>query len=241
MANQPLSERQRSALRDLVRHAAARAQDEHEIEAAFRAGSEAAEREHRQACDRLQAQFDAALNGADRVREEARTRITGQFETEHRGAAAEYSAAKHKANYLLTTAKEKLEADFKESRWTITTIFDSDKKVAKEQYAATQTKIDTTLAKVDALYQDCFHLLIRWQMADLNPAVSEHAAAGASDPFKTLQQCATTAAASFEGLKSLTLPRLLQGLRFPLLTLVLWMLATAPAFLFDEWYYWVLA
>src|SRR5262249_43630686 len=105
----------------------------------------------------------------------------------------------------------------------------------------TQTKIDTTLAKVDALYQDCFHLLIRWQMADLSPKVSERAAGGESDPFKALQQCATTAAASFEGLKSLTIPRLLKGLRFPLLTFLLWVLVSAPAFLMDEWYYWVLA
>src|SRR5262249_1703381 len=240
MASPPLSERQRAALRDLVQEAAARAQREQETDRVFRSATDAAQTEHAEARARLEEHFASEQAAAEQRFEEARTGIATQFETDHRAAAQEYSAAKHRANYLYTTAKDKIESDFKESRWTITTLYDSDKKVAKEQHSKTQAKIDATLPKVDASYQDSFHLLIRWQMADLNPAINEHAAAGQADPFHTLQQCAVKAEESFDSLKSLTIPRLLKGTRFTLLMLILWALGTAPAFLIEDWYYWVL-
>src|SRR5262249_33643757 len=149
-----------------------------------------------------ESRFATAQAAAERQLQEGRQRLTVQFENDHGAAAQEYSGAKHKANYLYTLGKEKTEADFKESRWTITTLYDSDKTYSKEQLANTPAKISAAVGKIASCQETSVGLLIGWKMADLMQIAPGLGPDGSSpeqqrldqdDPFKALQQCETTA------------------------------------------------
>src|SRR5260370_31565428 len=140
MATIPLSERQRSALRELVLLSANRAQAESDTETGSKARSDAADAEFQEAQRNIQSRFDAALAAAEGQAQAARQCIAADHDEELALASADFNRAQPKARHLHAATKEQLEADFKEARWTISTIDDADKKVAKEQRAPTETR-----------------------------------------------------------------------------------------------------
>src|SRR6516225_6563928 len=239
MATIPLSERQRSALRELVLLSASRAQAETDTEAASKARTETADQEFQEAQRKIQNLFDAALAAAERQAQDARLRIGAQHDQDMAQATAEFNRAQAKARHMHTTAKEKLEADFKESRWTISTIYDADKKVAKEQRTTTETRTEAALTRIINLNLDSKRLLDEWNLTDLEAVPTHLPIEGEEDPNQALQRCSVWANTKLQEMKTLSLP----GFRgkFPWLCGLGWVLTTAPAFLIDPWYFWVLA
>jgi hypothetical protein len=237
--SEPMCERQRAALRELIRQAAVRAQAEVDTETGFRTRNEAAERELQENQTKIQALYDGAAASADRQVEEARQRIAAEFEQDHGAAQLESSRAQLRANHLYKVSKEKIEADFKESRWTITTVFDADKKVAKEQRATTETRADAAAAKILSVHEQARKLMSDWQLADITAVPVSHPLPE-DDPSRGMQQCSVSATSRFQELQNLSLPGLLK--KYPWFWVLAWLLATGPAFLLGEiWYYWVLA
>ena len=241
MATIPLSERQRSALRELVLLSASRAQAETDTEAASKARTETADQEFQEAQRKIQNLFDAALAAAERQAQDARLRIGAQHDQDMAQATAEFNRAQAKARHMHTTAKEKLEADFKESRWTISTIYDADKKVAKEQRTTTETRTEAALTRIINLNLDSKRLVDEWNLADIEAVPTHLPIEGEEDPNQALQRCSVWANAKLQEMKGLTLPAF-RG-KFPWLCVLGWALITAPAYfvLSDEWYIWVLA
>lgn len=237
-----LSERQRLALRELIAQAAERVRAEEATAETFRVSKEAADKEHRQLLDRLEKQFTHAFLAADEKVQIARELAVSQHETEHRALTQEFSGAKHKAKYIYSTSKERIETEFKESRWTIHTIYDSDKKASKDQLAKTQSKVEASYTKVKEFHQEALNQLNEWKMTGLEPTTVENQVSGEIDPFKALQQCSVQAGKRAVELVRLTTPDWVKGYRFHVLAVLAVAVTAAPAFLMgDTWYIWLLA
>jgi S-DNA-T family DNA segregation ATPase FtsK/SpoIIIE len=241
MAEPLLSERQRSALRELVEAAANRASAATETQANFQTHNEAAERDLEQTKKAVLHSFVAGQAAAEREYHDRRRALIESFDLEEQQTKQEFSRLKSKLNHLFDSAKERLGAEFKEARWTITTIYDANKKAAKERYRAALDRGKAAVQKIKTLHHEAHLLLARWGldevMAEKGPA--PESAGGEDNPCEALQGCAAAVAEKVEKLKSLSLPRYLRGLRLPVLLLLGWLVVSLPALLFEAWYFWL--
>lgn len=231
MISQLLSERLRTALRDLVKLATLRARGEVEVESRFHDRTKELEQEYAKAQAGVEISFTAAQDRTECDYEEARQKITDRYTTEHRSASEEYARIKHKSNYLYTQAREKTESDFREARWTITTVYDSDKKVIKDQFEKARSHVENVSSKVDILQKEAYELLIHWNLGGGGvPVTLGNPTLGTEDPFGALDTCLASATSSVNQLKGLTTPKYATGLMLPVMCLLGWVLVSVPAF-----------
>src|SRR5262249_49236274 len=128
-----------------------------------------------------------------------------------------------------------------ETRWTTHTVYEADKKVAKDHMVLTLRKARQTVEKVQAERKEGFLLLKKWKVLDAPPEPFSPGADAGADPFAALDACAQASAQGLARLKAMRLPRYIRGI-WPFLFLALvWGVATSPAYLVAEWYYWVAA
>jgi DNA segregation ATPase FtsK/SpoIIIE, S-DNA-T family len=236
MATIPFHDRQRQALQELVELSAWRARAEVEVAEANSARTEASDRDYHSARERIQRDFEQARHAAENRLADEMQRVTDAYEQDKNIAAQANSSAQHKARYLFTITREKIEADFKESRWTISTVYDSDKKVAKEQRAKMESRAESAVNKIAGVHQDARMLLVKWKLDDLIPEPAVRRFSSDFDPFQAMQQCQVLAQTRLQEMQAFPYPRFLR--RFPWMVAVVWLIWLAPAFLFDGWYFW---
>ena len=242
--SQLLSERLRQALREFKHAAAVRAKLEMETEAGFRERSQALESEHNDHLRRIERAFREGTAEAEHEIQEARTRVQAQFEGEETRAGHDMEKAKRQAIKRYVQGKEQAVVDFKEARWTITTVYDAGRKVAKDQLGAAVSRTKEALGTLQGQHHEALLLLQRWQFANdlpLMTAPGPHAAV--EDPAQALAACALQGTQLLAELRALTLPDHVRGLRPFLILTLLWILASLPALFLTEWnvVYWLLA
>jgi S-DNA-T family DNA segregation ATPase FtsK/SpoIIIE len=237
-----LVDRQRAALQELLGAAVARAGAEAQIETTFRTAKESAEAEFKQAQEAIQQELTTTQQAAVQEFQEATQAITARFEEAHTTAARELSASRLRLRGDFEADQEKIEADYKEANWTITTVYEADKKVAKDLLSERQRYVGSTLQQVAGHHGEALALLDAWGLGEaireLNPAPPT---LGAEDPFVVLKQCAATAQGCLTRLRSLFIPRLLKNHRLVLLLAAVWLVLLSPALLMVRWHWWVAA
>ena len=152
--------------------------------------------------------------------------------------------AKRRAQRIYAQGKEKAVADFQESRWSITTLFDSGKKVGKDQYAAAHVRAKTILQNLHGQQQKALQLMQSWQFADALPSQDElSSTVNAADPWEALQKCAAQGSEFLSKMQALKLPGNLRGIRSFFIIGLFWVLASLPALLLKEWsiLFWLIA
>ena len=131
------------------------------------------------------AQTDA-LTGA----EQTRRRLQTQHEENRRKNSHEYRKAKEKILKDYSEAKANQETDFRESRWTTTTVYEADKRTAKEQMSEAMSSCKTILRKLLADWQAGRKLVESLEFLEgvppLNP--KEVVLKKTDDPWKVIQQ-----------------------------------------------------
>src|SRR5262245_49862457 len=193
MANIPYSNRQRAARRAIRAEGAARAILEEDTASGGQARQAAADAEFHEAEKKVQGLYEAARLAAEHQLQDARQRIADQASHDLHEATQDHATAQHKANYQYTTSKEKIEGDFKESRWTITTIYDADKKVAREQSAQAESRAEAAVNKVVHSHQEAEKLLSVWRLVDLEPLLAPTSFDNELDPARAMQECVVLA------------------------------------------------
>jgi DNA segregation ATPase FtsK/SpoIIIE, S-DNA-T family len=207
MANPLLGDRQRAALADLRRIAAARARAEAETQATFKAAGEAIEREYQDACRKIESEFAAAQNAANKEFQETTARISRQFEEEYGACTRALGALRLRTNTEYDTAKQKLESEFKEACWTVKAVYEADKRVAQEQQEAVQRHAGLIMQKIQKAGQEALGILQTWDMEDIRAGqVAPAITAAEPDPMAALEQCLTTVTTQLEKLKTLRRP-----------------------------------
>ena len=239
-----LADRLRQSLSDFKQVAAARARLEMEVESGFRERAQTLEREHKDKLRHIETTYQEEMAAAEQAVTGARADILGQFEGDEARANLEVDKAKRRAQRIYAQGKEQAVADFQESRWSITTVYDSGKKVAKDQYAAAHVRAKTIVQNLQIQQQKALDLLHFWQFADDMPLPGDPSSAvNAADPWEAMQRCAAQGSDFLNKIQSLKLPGYLRGMRSFMVIGLFWVLASLPAFLLKDWaiVYWLIA
>ncbi len=233
---QPWSEQQRLALRSFRQAIADRAE---------RARNLADESLHRQAeterhyaaeKDRVASEYLAAEADAAASAEQARQELQGRQHQERERLKREHKQTRKKYLAEYTETKRTLDTEFKESRWTTVTVFDADKRVAKEQMSEAVNSCKTVLKKLLAHWRQGRTLIEKLQFLDDVPELDpKEITVGEGDPWARLQQCADQAAADVNALETMRSPHFINGYLPWLMATVAGLLLAVPGV--GAWYY----
>lgn len=237
----PWSERQREALQTFVRQAALRAQKEAEIQARFLQRSKALDQEFHDTQQRLEADFLQSREELAAAFEADQQALLLAYQQQVTQTSDEHYQLKAEAKSRYASAKEELFREFKEARWTTHTLYEADKKVARDDMMLAMRKARGTVERVMASRKEGFLLLRQWGILEGPPEKFAPQLTAGADPFVALDACAKAAAEARNRLYAMRLPRYIRGIWPYLFLAFLWAVATCPAYFIAEWYYWVLA
>jgi hypothetical protein len=231
-----LQERQREALRMLLRLAEERARDEEEHEVGHRERTQAAEAEFRRITADILARYEADKSETIRTFQEAQERIAGRFEADHTNTDRDLRKARHAIQTTYDQGKEKAEAEYEETRWTATAELEGRKKSTQLQMEKIQYRLGQSRARVKELEEESRALIETWGKlrAVLTPPPPPKQAAEGKPSLRDLQQLEEAAQAALDRMTALRLPYWTRGARLPLLAVLLWLVGGAVLVLLES-------
>jgi DNA segregation ATPase FtsK/SpoIIIE-like protein len=243
MSTSLLCERQRAALQELSQAAAERARVEAEVAATFQARKESADAELRQAQQTIQDHLSTTQDAAVKAFHEKSQAVSDRFQEVHGQASRDLAAKRANATSRFQTDIDKVEADFKEASWTLATVFEADRKVAKDQLLERQRYVGTTLQEIETQHDRAFALITAWGLDEVCERlnIAPQKTDGEENPFEAVKRGAAAVQGTLDELQKLGLPRVLKGHRLLLLVLGGWLILLSPAFLMEQWHYWLIA
>ncbi len=238
----PWSERQREALRTFVRQASLRAQKEAEIQNRFAHKAQALDKEFHDAQERCEVEFLETREQLAQAFEANQQSMQLAYQQQVTKTSDELYRLKEKTKARYGSAKDDLFHEFKESRWTTHTVYEADKKVAKDHMTAAIRKARNTVEKVMADRKEGYLLLKQWKMLEGPPEPFKANLGPDADPFAALDGCVRATGQGLWRLKTMRLPRYMRGVWPYLFLAFVWAVLSSPAYyLPDEWHYWLFA
>jgi DNA segregation ATPase FtsK/SpoIIIE, S-DNA-T family len=212
MPEPTLIDRQRDALRELIRLAAERDRAEAEAERTLSARTAATERDYQERRDAIAAQCATAQAEAQQQVEGRRRSIAEQTQAGLAAAKAEFDKARRKIAADSQSAVEAADAQLASARWEATTLFEAGEKGARDRLKAARKRIDDAAQTHKAL-RDAFDALIAaYRKYGVKPVeVTPQEASPADDPLQELDDRIAGADARLAELEALRVPRTLKG------------------------------
>src|SRR5207244_467126 len=119
-------------------------------------------------------------------------------------AQQDHQKAKQRAISTYVESKGKVEADYKEARWTINTVYEADKKVARDQIVLIQRQTKTQREDLLKRKLQAQKLVDRWDLArDLPLFLDREAAKAPGDALRMLQQACDRSRGSLQHLQDM--------------------------------------
>ncbi|MBI3824117.1 MAG: DUF87 domain-containing protein, partial [Planctomycetes bacterium] len=229
---QPWSERQRQALRAFRKAIAARAEREGAVAEEAHSRQHDMDQQHAGEQGRVEREFAAAQADAVSKADQARKQLQERQERDRDKLQREYLKGKEKNREAYLEAKAKLEGEFRESRWTTSTVYEADKRVAKEQMNDALNSSKTLLRRVVTDWRTARKQIEPLDFIDdidpLDPATIN---AKEGDPWARMQQCADQVAADLRDFQTMRSPTFINGWKPWFLLILLWLILTAPGML----------
>src|SRR5436190_1081973 len=163
---QPWCEQQRIALRAFRKAIAIRSEREHAITAEEQRRRQGTAEHYAAEKERVESAFTHAQSEALAQAEQTRTALEQRQQKERRDLKREYVSLKQEITGEYSANKETLEAEFREARWSTHSIYDADKRVAKEAYFEAQSKCKGQLRKQLGHWQTGRKLIDGWDFLD---------------------------------------------------------------------------
>ncbi len=228
---QPWSERLRAALKAYEAASRKRAQLETEIANEFRSTSDGASAEFQQALADLDRTYQEQLAESNGNQKEAKAALeASQTEATDR-IQAEFSVQKQIAIQQYNEAKETLDAEFKESRWTFNTLAESERKLARDHYRKCQFESKNALTRLRAVRQEAYERIQKWSFVDTVPVRrKKEPFAEPLDPWSTIQQCQSVAEVTLVQLDNQKIADWLNGSRPWMIVSILTVLTSLGCF-----------
>jgi hypothetical protein len=235
MATNLYSDRQRAALNGLTQCAAERAGAEREAKDKIAARTQAAEREFQEAQGKIQVDFTAALRAAHQEHQNSTAATVQRFKQAHGSLAMEFANTKQKTEELCAHDEEQAKTEFDETQWTVGTVYESAKKVAKDTLIGVQRAVGVAMQKIEAARAAAGPLVAQWNLPEVADEMPSPAPA---ELVPAIQQCATTAQEQLALLSQMTPPARLRNYII-LLAALAWFMLLAPALVIGPWYVWL--
>jgi hypothetical protein len=159
-------QRQRTVLRDLVQLVAERAAAEPQIELAFKARMEGAERDFQEARQAVVARYASEKDAADKEFAEAGEHITAVFDSEHQAIQRQIADTRRRLAQEYSSDKHKAKSEYQEARWTIQAVHEADKNRAAGVSKEAQERVGEQKRKMKLLLTEANQLLNAWSQGD---------------------------------------------------------------------------
>src|SRR5262249_8616205 len=135
--------------------------------------------------DKTQVQQQQALQ---QEHEETLLGIKDHHDAAHLRLTEEFNARKSDFQEKYTAEKQAVESRFKESHWTIHTLNESDRRVARDQVRRAQHKLKKNRSELKTAYRKAHQLVHSWKFAHNLPVSLNHAPKIMSnDPWANLE------------------------------------------------------
>lgn len=230
MTEPRLIESERKALRGLMQLAARRASAEAALAGELAERQVQTDREAKESAERITKRLTAERQAVEREAQNVRHTIGERFSTENSTVESEYNAAKLKLAARTTKREIAAKKEWKEARWTTTTVYEAQKKKPKERLKEAAKQIHMRMAQLQAVRQQAVAVLneYRQQKVLTRSQWSDTALAESEEPFGELQKSIAAAEAHLFDLRRLKVPKLFIGPRIVGLYAALFLLVFAP-------------
>jgi hypothetical protein len=213
LTTRPWSERQRAALRELRAAVAERARRESAMVQEFQSQSETIEQTYRENKVRIEGSLTLAQADAFLHAQQAQKELQTRYEEQRQAATAEYKRVKQQTVKSYGKAKKALQAEFEEGRWTTSTLYEADRKTARDQLQQQQRASRALVSTLQKQRQSARTLHQVWTFLEPLPTPPAEPLPPSDDPWQALQQCAEEGAAEMAAVQALRSPRYVQGAR----------------------------
>ncbi|MBX9678174.1 MAG: hypothetical protein K2X38_05370 [Gemmataceae bacterium] len=224
-----------SALRQ---QASVRAERERRLPAELKQRLAQAEKDFAFARDEAEETFKRGQEEAEMLADSEREMLQENAAQQAKQTKAEYKRTKQEIGLSYRRQKEETENEFKEIRWTLVTVFEADKKVAKDQLRQSSLDSQALLKQMEQHDLEAVATLARWDLLRPDDRIIEgESVAATADPWADLRTNLERSKAALQEIRNLRLPRWLQGYRSFSIMLILWGLIAGPlTYLEQPWF-----
>lgn len=228
----PWSERQRQALRAFRQAIVRRAQREREIANEAQDRQSSTQEHYHTERQRVENEHTAAQADALARAERARSEMRRRHSDEKKQLEREHRRTREALVKDYTSAKANLETDFRDTRWTTRTVYDADKRVAKEQMSELVHSSKVLLKKLLAQWRTGRKLIESLKFLDDIPSLDpDEIKIAATDPWEQMQACAEQGSADLQALETMKNPYFINGWLPWLLLFTVWLVLALPGIL----------
>jgi energy-coupling factor transporter ATP-binding protein EcfA2 len=198
------SERLREAVRAFRTAISQRARRELEVAQEAQTRTRQTEDDYRQEKQRIEGDSVGAQAAALARAEQARARLVERQLEERKQLEREYRKTRENRIKEYADEKAKLEADFRDMRWTTNTVYEADKRVAREHLQESITSTKALLKKLLANWRTGRALIEKLEFLEDIPSLDPNEIkTDVSDPWQRMQECADQCAADLHGLETM--------------------------------------
>ncbi len=228
----PWCERQRQALRVFRQAIVRRATCEREVAEEAHTRTQTAEERYAEEKQRIENEHTGAQADALAHAEQARLGMQERHGAARKQLDREYVRVRDARVKEYDDAKASLEAEFRDARWTTRTVYDADKRVAREQLNEATASSKALLKKLLAQWRVGRKLIetLRF-LKDIPPLDLDEVIVAAGDPWQQMQTCAEQGAADLHALETLGNPHFINGWKPWLILSAVWLVLTLPGVL----------
>ncbi len=228
----PWCERQRQALRAFRQAIADRARRETEIAGEEQSRQRLLEEHYADEKKRVESEHASAQAGALSRAEHGRQRLQDAHQKRAADIERDHAAVAEKHLHEYNAAKSAMEAEFRESRWTTTTVYEADKRVAREQMVEAVTSCKELLRKLLAQWRTARGILENLEfLEDIPPLDPAEISIDEGDPWRRMQDCADQATLDLQALQTMRSPHFINGILPWLILAAVWLVLSAPGIL----------
>ena len=232
-------DRQRKAWTAFLESVQERAQRELEVRTSFEQRTADIEKEYQYELGNHETDSQASLVEWETKKIDTLDALRNKYEAAITKGKDDYQATKQAAADEYAAARAQLEADFKESRWTVSTVREADSKNSLDQLQQQQQEAANQVAKVEANRKKAIESLAAWtlEVDDQAPPPNKPKH---EDAWQELQSHVDASTHLLEEMRTYSLPKQILGPRPFLFMIGAWLVLSCGAFLAGSFWWAVL-
>lgn len=220
------SDKQRRAWKAFLDAVAARAAGEADVASGYTQRDIDIDQEYQDTLARHGEESSTGGSAFEKRKQETLAAVAGKYDTALDKARSDFAAAKQKAIDDYEAQKAQLEADFKESRWTIGTIREADAKNSQEVLSQQQQEAGVQVSKIESQRKQSIQTLRTWKL-EVDDKAPPPGPPKNADPWQALQAEVNRATSTHDEMKAYSLPRHIIGGRPFVYMVVAWIVISA--------------